>query len=119
MYSIKSPGLEDEEGARRSANVTFVTDPAWPGGILYFSVLSGTVLPIDVLRLIVDGARRQELIVIEDFQREMTPLDSGRHEVVFSYTYNPDDLQELPPAPPDRIGAAYVDDVYLVPVADP
>ena len=115
-YSIKSGALDLTDIATEYSNVTFITNPDWPDGALILSTLVGTQLPLDEVSYFVDGSFRGKLPQNpEQWQQLRIPLPPGQHTILFSYISNPLGLQELPPAQPGHIEAAYFDNLYFIP----
>ncbi|KAL9190599.1 hypothetical protein ACHAXT_000305 [Thalassiosira profunda] len=117
VYSIKSPDFFDpEDTTAKTSNVTLVTNPSWDSGALLFSVLAGVNIPFDDFVYYVDGIQRGRLEMMTEFEQQRIELSPGAHTIVFSYKWSPiEGLEFLPPVPPDRIGAVFIDDVYFLP----
>eukprot|EP00578_Thalassiosira_sp_NH16_P002350 CAMPEP_0181129508 /NCGR_PEP_ID=MMETSP1071-20121207/29357_1 /TAXON_ID=35127 /ORGANISM="Thalassiosira sp., Strain NH16" /LENGTH=2606 /DNA_ID=CAMNT_0023215495 /DNA_START=157 /DNA_END=7977 /DNA_ORIENTATION=- len=127
MYSIRSPNLVSDDRASRTSNVTLVTDPSWPAGDLVASIYPGVVMPFDSVLYYVDDELRGQYqgggtgggpSGAGDFETVRISLPPGRsHAVTFSYRYNPLGVPgpNLPPETEDRVGAAYIDEVYFLP----
>jgi len=115
VYSIKSPSLSNEDLTQLKSNVTLTTNQTWPAGMLVFSVLAGTNMPFDNFRYMVDGRMRGALSDQSVFETVEVVLGPGSHEIVFQYAFNPAMLTSLPPEPPNRISAVYIDDIYFLP----
>ena len=115
LYSIKSPDLSNEDLTPQSSNVTFTTNLDSPPGTLYFSILAGVDMPFDDVVYFLDGEQRGQASSMTDFESRTIDVPGGQHDVTFVYNYNPLALGGLPPPPPERIGAAFIDDVYFLP----
>ena len=117
VFSIKSPDLmTPEDMTTKTADASLITNPAWEGGTLHYSVLAGVEMPFDDLIVTVDGEQvNQWMAESTDFVAEEIVLGPGPHTITFSYRHNPAGVGIFPPIPPDRIGAAFIDDVYFVP----
>ncbi|KAL3779919.1 hypothetical protein ACHAW5_009801 [Stephanodiscus triporus] len=117
VYSMKSPNFmtNPDDLTPKTANVTLTTDPAWPGGTLVFSILAGVELPFDDLVYYLDDQQVGQATMMTDFETREIILSPGGHTVTFSYKYNPNGLTVFPPPMSDRIGAAFIDDVYFLP----
>jgi len=116
VYSIKSPALfVPDDYTQKTSNVTLTTNPAWPGGKLMFSVLGGTNMPFDDLIYYVDDVQVGQASDMTGFEAREIPLTPGPHLITFSYKLNPAGIDTFPPLPLDRIGAAFIDDVYFLP----
>ena len=117
VYSIRSPILENEELTPRESSVTFTTGDDWPAGNLVLSMLVGTQMPFDDVQYFVDDVYRGQLEGTSDFKRISVVVGPGKHEVVFTYQFNPVDLPAFPPKGDyEHIGAVYIDDVYFLPM---
>mmetsp|Transcript_284 Transcript_284/g.590 ORF Transcript_284/g.590 Transcript_284/m.590 type:complete len:977 (-) Transcript_284:75-3005(-) len=119
-FSIRSADLESEELTPRDSNVTFTTRDDFPAGTLVLNILAGTRMPFDDLQYFVDGVYRGRLQAENegetDFKRVIIGMAPGRHEIEFTYKYNPIDLPKFPPfGDYDHIGAVYMDNVYFLP----
>ena len=119
VYSIRSPNLMTTEYTPAQSSVTLsYSDPAFEGGTLVLSILPGVQEPFDNLEYFVNGESRGVLLKpTEEGQYETLeiPLTPGPQEVTFQYSYNPYELDALPPPPPTWMGAVYIDDAYIIP----
>jgi hypothetical protein len=116
VYSIKSPALlVPDDYTQKTSNVTLTTNPAWPGGNLMFSILGGTNMPFDDVIYYVDDVQVGQASEMTDFESREIPLDAGGHIITFSYKVNPAGIDTFPPLPLERIGSAFIDDVYFLP----
>ena len=113
-YSIKSPDLSNADLTPASSNVTLTTNPAWPAGTLVFSLFAGVNMPFDDVVYFLDGGQRGQAGNMVDFETRTIFIPPGPHTVTFSFRYNPLDLDAFPPSDPERIGAAFIDDVYFL-----
>jgi hypothetical protein len=117
VYSIRSPDFETEELTPRDSNVTFTTSDDFPAGNLLLSILAGTQMPFDDVQYFVDDVYRGQFAGMSDFEPVSIELGPGKHNVVFTYKYNPVNLPAFPPKGDyDHIGAIYIDDVYFLPM---
>lgn len=119
VYSIKSPTLNDGGLTSKTSSVTFTTAPDFGGGTFVFRVLAGVQMPIDDLLYFVDDVLVSQLTAAIEWETVSINLEPGEHKVRFDYKYNPIGLEQLPPASPDHIGAAFIDDVFIIPAAGP
>ncbi|KAL7548230.1 hypothetical protein ACHAWF_011520, partial [Thalassiosira exigua] len=124
VFSAQSPDLSNADREYRVANLTFVTNPDWGSGSLYFSVLPGTNMPIDRVTYFVDGVVRGGGAGDQDkteFEDQVIVLGPGGHRVEWMYEYNPEDLPagQLPPDEQSGSLGYFLDDVYFVPVSGP
>jgi hypothetical protein len=116
VYSIKSPALlVPDDYTQKTSNVTLLTNPAWPGGNLMFSILGGANMPFDDVIYYVDDVQIGQASEMTAFETREIPLEAGGHVITFSYKINPAGIDTFPPLPLDRIGAAFIDDVYFLP----
>lgn len=115
-YSIRNPNLDNDDRTPLTSSVTLTTNEDWPAGTLVFSYLAGTQMPHDNVAFYVDGQQRGVFTEVLDFQTQQLQMMGGRHNVTFTYSYNPVGLEDFPPEGPDRLGAAYIDDVYFLPL---
>jgi hypothetical protein len=116
VYSIKSPALlVPDDYTQKTSNVTLLTNPAWPGGNLMFSILGGANMPFDDVIYYVDDVQIGQASEMTAFESREIPLEAGGHVITFSYKINPAGIDTFPPLPLDRIGAAFIDDVYFLP----
>jgi hypothetical protein len=122
VRSVKSPQLENVGGIAGSANLT-ISLPDYGGpGDLYFSLFAGTQMPMDSVEINVNGEIREVIFeAMTAFEQRVLNLGPGPNVVQFAYKYNPTGIpvENFPPSDvfPNRIGTAFVDDVYYVPAA--
>jgi len=116
---MKSPLLDNEDGIRQSANLTWDFPEDYGSGTL---VLAGVQAPYDWLVVLVNGTRPNPITTDNPIRTPITAwtkfsysLDSGAHTVDFVYTFNPFNLtaEELGSVP-DR-APVYIDDVIYSP----
>ncbi|EJK63311.1 hypothetical protein THAOC_16039 [Thalassiosira oceanica] len=115
-YSVRSPELANEQLTTLASNLTLsYRDPSFEGGTLLFQVIANIQLPINQFLYFVNGKYTGEITQQREWATIEVSLDPGPQEITFQFTYNPFKLQVLPPLP---AGAVYIDDVYIVPIAD-
>ena len=78
-------------------------------------MLSGLEIPYDNLIFYIDGEMRGQANEMTEFESRSFQLSPGPHQIVYSYQWNPTEVDAFPPPPNGRIGAAFIDDVYFVP----
>jgi len=120
VYSVRSPNLDNEERIQGSSNFTLSAPPGLSGGVFYFSILAGVVLPFDIIEYYVDGlpvSSGGDVVEMTDFEQRSFNLPPGFRKVDFVYKYNPLGIskEEFPPEPPHRIGAVFLDDIFFEP----
>jgi len=116
VYSIRSPNHFNQDLKTLSSNVTINTNPNWAGGTLVYSVLAGVNMPYDNCLVYVDGIVEGGLSDMTEFETQGIEVGPGRHTITWTYTFNPVPLPGFPSIPGDRIGAVFIDDVYLRPI---
>jgi len=99
----------------KSANASLTTDPAWTGGTLVFSILSGLQMPFDEVAYYLDDQLAGQASDMTEFETREIVIPPGGHTVTFANRFNPNNLVVLPPPNPDSIGMAFIDDVYFLP----
>jgi hypothetical protein len=99
----------------KSANASLTTDPAWTGGTLVFSILSGLQMPFDEVAYYLDDQLVGQASDMTEFETREIVIPPGGHTVTFANRFNPNNLVVLPPPNPDSIGMAFIDDVYFLP----
>eukprot|EP00571_Detonula_confervacea_P009171 CAMPEP_0172318502 /NCGR_PEP_ID=MMETSP1058-20130122/35080_1 /TAXON_ID=83371 /ORGANISM="Detonula confervacea, Strain CCMP 353" /LENGTH=118 /DNA_ID=CAMNT_0013033351 /DNA_START=105 /DNA_END=458 /DNA_ORIENTATION=+ len=80
-------------------------------------VLASVLPPSDVFVIFVDGVKEKEMIDVNEWQEITVDIPAGRHVIDFSYQYNLYNVDPLPPSPPNREGAVYIDDIVLAETA--
>jgi len=111
-YSIRSPDLEGSPTAVYS-NATIVTCESFPGGVLSAQVLASVLPPSDLFIIYIDGDSAAQLVDVQEFTEVTLGIPPGVHVIDFSYRYNFFNTDPLPPAPPERLGAVWLDNVVI------
>ncbi|KAL7468613.1 hypothetical protein ACHAXS_008865 [Conticribra weissflogii] len=114
-YSIRSPDLEGSTTAVYS-NATIVTCDNFVGGVLSAQVLASVLPPSDLFIIYIDGNSAAQLVDVQEFTEVTLGIPPGVHVIDFSYRYNFFNTDPLPPAPPERLGAVWLDNVVITPI---
>ena len=69
--------------------------------------------PIDLFTINIDGQTAQSLADTGGFEEIQLSLSPGPHTIDMTYQYNPFNLVDIPPWPPEVLGAVWIEDVSI------
>lgn len=109
--SIRSPNLEGTAGGM--SNVTLDLCDDFTGGVMTLKAFASVLPPADIFIIYVDGESAAQLVAVQEWTDVELSLSPGPHRVDFTYQYNMFGVDPLPPSPPTRQGAVWIDDVEI------
>jgi len=111
--SLRSPPLEDIGTTSSISNATLQICDDFLGGVLRLQAYASVQPPRDIFIVFVDGEVAAQLVDVNEWTELALGLEPGPHVIDFSYQYNPFDVAVLPPSPPTREGAVWIDEVQI------
>jgi hypothetical protein len=138
-YSIKSPDLGGENSTvPLTSNATLTLSDDFIGGVLKLRVFARSVLslilfihrvfslatnslttfhsvqpPRDIFSIYVDGESAAQIVDTSEWTDVVFSVAPGPHTIDLSYQYNIFGVDPLPPSPPERLGAVWIDNVVI------
>ena len=76
-------------------------------------MLASVLPPSDIFFIYVDGESAAQLVDVQEFTEVAIGIPPGVHTVDFSYRYNFFGANPLPPSPPERLGAVWLDNISI------
>jgi len=107
--SLRSPTVR----VSSTSNATLQLCDDFLGGVLKLQAYASVQPPTDLFIIYVDGEAAAQLVDVNEWTELDLGLEPGSHLIEFSYQYNPFDVAELPPIPPTREGAVWIDNVEI------
>lgn len=111
-YSIKSPNL-DGSPTPVTSNATLTLCQDFTGGVLKVQVKASVLPPSDIFIIYINGESAAQLVDVQEWTEVTLGIPPGPQIIDFSYRYNFFGADPLPPSPPTRLGAVWLDSVVI------